>query len=237
VSFRPNDRAEASPVKILIVDDDDDVRSVVRRALSTDGHRVESADSVASARALLGDHEPHLMVLDLGLPDGSGLAFCAELRESGFMFPILILTAHGDVALRVRGLDAGADDYLAKPFAVAELRARVRALFRRSKSVARSVRGTRLLRGDLLLDFGKRRASRGTTELPLTARQWAILEVLVAHDGKVVSRSMLLEQVWGEVTEAAAGSLEVLIARLRKRLGADIIRTLRGEGYSFEEEG
>jgi DNA-binding response OmpR family regulator len=223
-------------MRILVVDDDEDVRSVVRRALSADGHQMETADSVGSARAVINAREPHLLVLDLGLPDGSGLSLCHELRVEGFSFPILILTARSNVALRVKGLDAGADDYLAKPFAVAELRARVRALSRRLASVTKPIRGSRLVRGDLVLDFTKRKATRAGQELPITARQWSILEVLAAHDGKVVSRSMLLEQVWGDATDAASASLEVLIARLRKRLGAGVIRTSRGEGYAFEEE-
>lgn len=223
-------------VRILVVDDDEDLRSVVGRALTAEGHHVDNADSVAAARASIEEREPHLVVLDLGLPDGSGLALCHRLRLDGFSFPILILTAQADVALRVKGLDAGADDYLPKPFAVAELRARVRALSRRMGSTTKPVRGAVLVRGDLVLDFTKRTATRASQELPVTARQWSILEVLAAHDGKVVSRSTLLEQVWGEDTEAAAGSLEVLIGRLRKRLGPNIIRTSRGEGYAIGEE-
>lgn len=223
-------------MRILVVDDDEDVRSVVGRALVGDGHFVETADSVERSRALVEAHEPQLLVLDLGLPDGSGLALCRELRADGASFPILILTARSDVALRVRGLDAGADDYLAKPFAVAELRARVRALSRRAGSLAAPVRGATVSRGELVLDFGKRRAKRGRDELPITARQWAILEVLAAQRGRVVPRAALLEQVWGEATDAAASSLEVLIGRLRKRLGADVIRTSRGEGYAFETD-
>lgn len=223
-------------MRILVVDDDEDVRSVVGRALVGDGHFVETADSVERSRALVEAHEPQLLVLDLGLPDGSGLDLCRELRADGASFPILILTARSDVALRVRGLDAGADDYLAKPFAVAELRARVRALSRRAGSLAAPVRGATVSRGELVLDFGKRRAKRGLDELPITARQWAILEVLAAQRGRVVPRAALLEQVWGEATDAAASSLEVLIGRLRKRLGADVIRTSRGEGYAFETD-
>lgn len=223
-------------MRILVVDDDEDVRSVVRRALLADGHQVETAESVSGTREALVSREPHLLVLDLGLPDGSGLDLCHALRAEGFAFPILILTARSGVALRVKGLDAGADDYLAKPFAIAELRARIRALSRRSGGWAKPIRGTRLSRGDLVLDFAKRKATRGPNELPITARQWAILELLAAQDGKVVSRAMLLEQIWGEETEAAASSLEVLIARLRKRLGANVIRTSRGEGYAFEAE-
>lgn len=220
-----------------MVDDDDDVRSVVGRALMADGHVVERGESVATARAAVEAREPHLLVLDLGLPDGSGLDLCHALREDGCAFPILILTAKSDVALRVRGLDAGADDYLAKPFAVAELRARVRALLRRPQEVARSVRARVVVHGSLVLDFEKRKASRGSNELPITARQWAILETLATQAGKVVPRATLLDRVWGESTDANAASLEVLVARLRKRLGPDVIRTVRGEGYSFEVTG
>jgi DNA-binding response OmpR family regulator len=220
-------------MRILVVDDDEDVRSVVGRALIAEGHQVESADSVAGARASIESREPHLAVLDLGLPDGSGLDLCHDLRVEGFSFPILILTARSNVAIRVKGLDAGADDYLAKPFAIAELRARIRALSRRQGAMAKPLRGARLVRGDLVLDFTKRKATRAGNELPITARQWAILEILAAHDGRVVARATLLEQVWGEATDAAASSLEVLVGRLRKRLGADVIRTSRGEGYSF----
>ncbi|MBS2012786.1 MAG: response regulator transcription factor [Deltaproteobacteria bacterium] len=224
-------------MRVLVVDDDEDLRNVVGRALTADGHQVDAADSVAGARAAIEGRQPHLVVLDLGLPDGSGLGLCRDLREEGHSFPILILTAKADVAVRVKGLDAGADDYLGKPFAVAELRARVRALARRLATTTKPMRASVLTRGDLVLDFTRREASRGGRMLPVTARQWSILEMLAAYDGKVVSRSTLLEQVWGEDTEAAAASLEVLVARLRKRLGANIIRTLRGEGYAFGSKG
>jgi DNA-binding response OmpR family regulator len=180
---------------------------------------------------------PDLVVLDLGLPDGSGLTLCRELRTEGSVIPILILTARSQVALRVEGLDAGADDYLAKPFALAELRARVRALGRRSSgSSAVQLRGLRQVRGDLVLDFGTRTATRAKTAVPITARQWAILELLASRGGRIVPRSDLLEIVWGDASDANANSLEVLIARLRKKLGADVIRTLRGEGYAFGSE-
>jgi len=220
-----------------VLDDDEDVRSVVSRALASEGHRVETAGSVHEARTALANEQPDLLLLDLGLPDGSGLLLCRDLRTEGFTLPILILTARSEVALRVRGLDAGADDYLAKPFAIAELRARVRALGRRVGSTpSTSVRGLRIVRGDLVLDFSKRKAIRARAEVPVTARQWAILELLASHNGQLVSRSTLLEQVWGEATEANASSLEVLVARLRRKLGANVIRTLRGEGYAFEGE-
>lgn len=215
-----------------MVDDDEDVRSVVGRALSADGHVVQSADSIAGARALIEEHEPHILVLDVGLPDGGGIDLCRELRAQGFSFPIMILTAQSAVAARVLGLDGGADDYLPKPFAVAELRARVRALARRATH-ATTTRATRLARGDVVLDFGARLATRAGAAVPVTPREWVILEQLASRGGQVVTRTALLDQVWGEATELNGKSLEVLIARLRKRLGPELIRTIRGEGYAF----
>jgi DNA-binding response OmpR family regulator len=221
-------------VLILVVDDDEDVRSVLRRALASEGHRVETADSVRAARARLALEPSDLVVLDVGLTDGSGIALCRELRADGFAFPILILTARSEIALRVRGLEAGADDYLSKPFALAELRARVRALARRAAPPSKGSRDVHHARGDLVLDFGKRRAKLARTEVPLTAREWAILDALASRAGRVVPRSVLLEGVWGDVSDANAASLDVLVGRIRRKLGADLIRTMRGEGYALD---
>ncbi len=220
-------------MKILVVDDDADLRSVVRRALVADGHVVEVADSVGAARASLAANVPHLAVLDIGLPDGSGLALCAALRADGFAFPIVLLTARTEVAARVAGLDAGADDYLAKPFAVAELRARVRAMGRRLDATVGVRAAVPLVLGDVALDFTRRRAEKCGVEVPVTARQWAILELLVARGGDLVTRTSILERVWGDATEANANSLSVLVARLRSKLGPAVIRTIRSEGYAF----
>jgi len=220
----------------MVVDDDEDVLSVVTRALTVDGHLVQSADSVAGARALIAEQEPNLLVLDLGLPDGDGLAVCRELRAEGLTFPILILTARSSVAVRVLGLDGGADDYLAKPFAVAELRARVRALGRRAAGLDRTTRAGKVVRGDVVLDFAARRALRNEVEVPVTPREWVMLELLASRHGEIVSRTRVLEEAWGVATEANGKSLEVLVARVRKRLGADLIRTVRGEGYAFKSD-
>lgn len=206
------------------------MQSVVARALRADGHAVVVAADLASARDRLSDGTD-LLVLDLGLPDGFGLELCRELRQAGATTPILLLTALSQVALRVEGLDAGADDFLAKPFAVAELRARVRALGRRGALP----RGLVYRRGDVVLDVAGRRATRGGEDVAVTAREWSILELLARGPGRVVSRGELLDGVWGEASETAGKSLEVLIGRLRRKLGPELIHTLRGEGYSLAE--
>lgn len=218
-------------MRVLVVDDEADLRSVVARALRSDGHVVSSAEDLASARERVAEGA-ELLVLDLRLPDGFGLTLCRELRAAGSTVPILLLTALTQVALRVEGLDAGADDFLAKPFAIAELRARVRALGRRGALP----RGLTYVRDDLVLDFAGRTARRAERDVAITAREWAILELLARRAGRVVARFDLLESVWGESSDAASSSLEVLVGRLRRKLGTDVIRTLRGEGYSLAEE-
>jgi DNA-binding response OmpR family regulator len=167
-------------------------------------------------------------VLDLGLPDGYGLAWCKRIRDAGVTMPILILTAQSAVATRVAGLDSGADDFLAKPFAVAELRARVRALGRRAP-----MQGSTLFQsGNVHLDFSARRARVEGREVPLTAREWSIVEMLTSRAGRVVLRADILDAVWGDRGAASEASLEVLIGRIRKKLGGPFIRTVRGEGYA-----
>ncbi len=216
-------------MRILLVDDHAELRDLVARALVRDGHVVEDAATLSAARARLAAQSFDLIVLDLGLPDGDGEALCRELRHQGRVTAILVLTARGSVTSRVTALDAGADDYLRKPFAVAELRARVRALGRRRETLAPS-----LLRcGDVALDFAGRRAFFGDREAPLTAREWAILELLARRGGRVVSRDALLDGVWGEATQRSGASLEVLIARIRRKLAPELIRTVRGEGYAL----
>ncbi|NNC03441.1 response regulator transcription factor [Corallococcus exiguus] len=215
-------------MRVLVVDDHQELRALVSQALERDGHVVRQAGDVEQARQALMD-AVDVIVLDIGLPDGSGLSLCRELRQDGVQTPILILTAHNRVAERVEGLDAGADDFLGKPFAIAELRARVRALGRRRERAST----VRVQLGDVVLDFGRREALRAGSTVPVTAREWAILEMLAAHGDRVVGRDALLESVWGEVTSGAASSLEVLVGRIRRKLGEDVVRTLRGEGYGL----
>ena len=219
-------------MRLLVVDDDAELRDLLARALERDGHVVTAVATVEAARDVLSEGTVDVAVLDLALPDGSGIELCRELRAARSAVPVLMLTAHSEVDQRVRALDAGADDFLGKPFAVAELRARVRALGRR--------RGARaalpsLVRAELSLDFAARRACTAGTPVELTAREWVILEALAARAGRVVARADLLDEGWGEATQATAASLEVLIGRIRRKLGDEVIRTVRGAGYSLGE--
>jgi len=222
-------------IRILLVEDSRETREMIDRALGEDGYLVSGVGSGRSATAALDGTEFGAVILDLGLPDGSGIALCRDWRRSGLRVPILILTARADVASRIAGLDAGADDYLSKPFALAELRARLRALLRR----APAREGERLYRsGDLAVDFSRRQVIRGAGEIPITRREMEVLERLARAEGHAVSREDLLEEIWGEASEQTAASLEVMIGRLRRKLDAPgserLIRTIRGHGYALQ---
>jgi DNA-binding response OmpR family regulator len=217
-------------MRVLVAEDEIEVSDLVARALRRDGHVVTEARSLAEARAAILESPPDLIVLDLVLGDGSGLELCRELRQAGELMPILLLTAHGEVPRRLESFDAGADDFLAKPFAVAELRARVRALGRRGAiSRAAVVRVA-----DVELNLAARRATRGGGDaIPITAREWAIIELFAAHPGRLIPRQEILASVWGDSGEAASASLDVIIGRIRRKLGPLVIRTVRGEGYAL----
>ncbi|MEZ4339335.1 MAG: response regulator transcription factor [Sandaracinaceae bacterium] len=216
-------------MRVLIVDDDPELADLLERSLGRDGHAVTSVGSLAAARDAAGDAHD-VIILDVGLPDGSGLELCRTLRAAGDATPILLLTAQSEVGQRVSGLDAGADDYVVKPFALAELRARVRALARRRDSAPAVVYEA----GDVRLDLSARRARRGGREVELTPREWVLLECLATSPGRAVSRERLLDEGWGEITEGAAASLEVIVGRIRRKLGRAVIRTVRGHGYAVE---
>lgn len=214
---------------ILIVDDHVELLQLLQQSLAHDELQVTTKTNAADALEVLRAAPVQLLVLDLGLPDESGIELCRKLRAEGKTLPILILTARTAVKSRVDCLDAGADDYLTKPFAVAELRARVRALLRRSQASTSSV----YRRGVVSLNFATRRAEVNGQEAPITAREWAILEVLGAVAGAVVPRQQLLTRVWNDADESKLASLDVLISRIRRKLGNDVVRTLRGGGYSL----
>jgi DNA-binding response OmpR family regulator len=220
-------------VRILLVEDDARIVEVLGRALKPHGHALEHVSQCATARSALGDGTFELAIIDIGLPDGTGVDLTRELRASGFDLPILLLTAQNSVGDRVAGLDAGADDYLGKPFAMDELVARIRALGRRGPRWKESNR----VYGEIEIDLDRRKCRRGDADVPLTPREFDLIALLAWRDGRVVQRDEVLEVVWGEVTESAARSLDVLVARLRRKLdppaGPSCIRTVRHVGYAW----
>lgn len=224
--------ATLAAMRLLVVDDDSEMCDLLVRALEADGHLVMAARSKQTAQATLDDQPVDVIVLDLALPDGEGLELCRDLRGQGSTVPVLMLTAHSEVRTRVRSFETGVDDFLGKPFAVAELRARVRALGRRG---AAGIAPTTLTLGDITVQLAARRATRGGRPVRLTPREWAVIERLALRSGRIVSRTALLEEIWGESSESAAASLEVIVARIRRKLGGGLIRTVRGEGYALEE--
>lgn len=221
-------------MRVLVVDDDRETLEVVGRALARSGHDAVLACEPAEANAALDRGTFDVIVLDVMLEQASGLEVCRALRAEGLRTPILFLSARGSVNARVEGLDAGADDYLAKPFAIRELVARVRALGRRGVDL----RSTVVTVGTLTLDLESRLATSAGREVPITRREWDILVVLAASNGRIVSYDDLLERAWGEVTDGARASLDVIISRLRRKLeeGAErsVFRTIRGQGYVME---
>jgi DNA-binding response OmpR family regulator len=218
-------------MNVLVVDDNEELLDLLQRSLMRADYRVLSARDVAEARSVLDGQRVDLMVLDLGLPDGSGLELCRALRASGSALPILVLTAQTSVGARVGSLDACADDHLGKPFAVAELQARVRALLRRT-----TLASSPLEFGQVSLDFRARVAKLGGKAAAVTGREWEILELLAARRGSVVTRAELQQLVWPDAESSAEASLEVLVSRLRRKLGPNVVRTVRGEGYALGEE-
>jgi two-component system OmpR family response regulator len=220
-------------MRILIVEDDAALASGIQRILESEGYAIDVVNR--GEQALLAARQEHidLMILDLGLPGMDGLEALRRLREAGQRVPVLILTARDALEDRVQGLDSGADDYMAKPFAAPELAARVRALIRRSQ--ART--GARIVHGPLVLDTSSRRAFLADAPLDLAAREWAVLEVLLARVEKIVSKDSIIQAVasWGE--ELSSNAIEVYVSRLRAKLEpAGIrIRTVRGFGYMLEE--
>jgi two-component system, OmpR family, response regulator len=226
-------RSKGEFMRVLVIDDELEMRELLERNLGRAAHGVKALGSCAAAELELSAAQYDVVILDVVLPDGSGIELCSRLRASGLDTPILLLTALGDVRSRVTGLDAGADDYLAKPFALSELRARVNALGRRGP--VRRFR--RVVLGAVVVDLSTRRVQVNGLTLSLTAKEFAILEVLATRAGGVILRDDLIASVWGDVTASAGGSLEVLIARIRRKLGASagMLRTVRGMGYAFED--
>jgi two-component system response regulator MprA len=221
------------PHTVLVVDDDPGIRDAVDRALRLAGYSVASVPDGFDALSALEAEDRDLMVLDIGLPRLDGLSVCRRLRDTGRRIPILLLTARDTVGDRVAGLDAGADDYLVKPFALDELLARLRALLRRNNVTDTD---TVLRVEDLVLDPERRQAWRGSRELLLTKTEFDLLELLMFNAGIVVARETIYERIWGYEFETSSKSLDVYIGYLRRKTEADsesrLIHTVRGVGYS-----
>jgi two-component system response regulator MprA len=212
---------------ILVVDDDAPIRRMLVRTLAADGYRVESAADGGAALAAVERAVPDALVLDVAMPDLDGLAVCRRLRGKGLALPILLLTARDAVSDRVTGLDAGADDYLVKPFAPEELLARLRALLRRGREPVEV-----LAFGDVVLEVVSRRATRAGRDLALSAREVDLLELLLRNPRRVVSRELALERVWGGVGAATLNAVDRYVSNLRRKLGEPpLIETVRGTGF------
>ena len=224
-------------MRLLLVEDEVEIQSFLRRSLTEAGYQVEAAGDARTAERMTIESTHDALVVDLGLPDEDGLSLILRLRQLGLRAPVLILSARRSVDDRVRGLEQGGDDYLTKPFALAELLARLRNLVKRnSSSVAESAR-LRVL--DLELDLLRREASRSGEILNLTPQEFVLLEYLCRNAGRVVTRSMILDEVWGMRIQPDTNVVDVHIYRLRGKVDTDgrrpLIRTLRGVGYVLKD--
>jgi two-component system response regulator MprA len=229
----PRESAPPETSRVLVVEDDAHVREAVERALRFEGYQVHTAVDGNDALLRVGDLAPDVIVLDVLMPGTDGLAVCRILRDRDNHTPILMLTARHEVSDRVAGLDAGADDYLVKPFALDELFARVRALLRRSSITD----GEEVLTvNDLVLDPSRRQAWRAGRELELTKTEFDLLELLMFNAGIVVTRESIYERIWGYDFETSSKSLDVYIGYLRRKTEIDgaprLIHTIRGIGYT-----
>ena len=234
-------------MNVLVVDDDRSVRESLSRALRLEGYEVVLVSSGGDALGYLADNQPDVVVMDVGMPGVDGLETCRLIRAKGDQVPILLLTARSGISDRVAGLDAGADDYLMKPFALEELLARLRALLRRSPNAASTgtidndagLDAETLTFGDLSLNPITREVRRGEVELHLTRTEFSLLELFLAHPRQVLTREIIFERVWGYDFGANSNSLEVYIGYLRRKTEADndarLIHTVRGVGYVMRE--
>ena len=224
-------------MRILLVEDERKVASFIARALRENTYAVDVAETGQKALELGADAPYDAILLDVRLPDLSGIEVCRELRQQGIEAPVLMLTARGLVEQRVEGLDAGADDYLTKPFVLAELLARVRALVRRGFHSSNA----RLSYADLILDRHRRRATRDKETIPLTSREFALLELLLLRAPELITRSEIVEHVWDCHFDSETNLVEVYINRLRQKIDQDrsvkLIHTIRGVGYRLGTPG
>jgi two-component system, OmpR family, response regulator MprA len=222
-------------MRILVVDDEPALRSSLERALGLDRHVVELAEDGLEALDRLALAPVDAVVLDVSMPGLDGLEVCRRLRAAGDRTPVLMLTARDAIDDRVEGLDAGADDYLVKPFALRELQARLRALLRRTEEPA----GPTLVYGDLVLDPGAREVRRGERSIELSRTEFSLLQLFLEHPRQVLTRSQLFERVWGYDFGATSNALGVYIGYLRRKTEAAgeprLLHTVRGIGYVLRE--
>jgi len=224
------------PQRVLVVEDEEDIAFPLVRTLEREGYDVAWVDSGQKALDDVAARHADVVILDLGLPDMDGLEVCRKARDNGYDGAIMIVTARAGELDRVVGLDYGADDYMAKPFGLAELQARVRALLRRTNSSATSVEGGS--DGGLRIDVAARRVFSGDDEVPLTGKEFEVLNVLVANKDKVVSRTRLMADVWDENWYGSTKTLDVTIGRLRQKLESvgvqEKVVAVRGVGFRLE---
>ena len=223
-------------MQLLLVEDEFEIQSFLKRSLAEAGYQVDAAADAKTAERLATEGKYDVLVVDLGLPDQDGIVLILRLRQLGVTAPVLILSARRSVDDRVRGLEQGGDDYLTKPFALAELLARLRNLLKRNVPGSEV---TRLRVLDLELDLLRREASRGGEMLQLTPQEFTLLEYLCRNPGRVVTRSMILDKVWGMRIQPDTNVVDVHIYRLRGKVDTEgrppLIRTLRGVGYVLRD--
>lgn len=222
-----------------MVDDDAAVRDSLRRTLTFEGYQVLTAADGAEALRLVAEHAPEAILLDLQMPVLDGMETCRRLRAAGDDTPVLMLTARDGTRDRVTGLDAGADDYLSKPFALEELLARLRALLRRSRVHAADAE--RLALADLVMDTGTREVTRAGQEVTLTRTEFELLALFLTHPRQVLTRAQILRDVWGFEHDPGSNTLDVYVGYLRRKLEADgssrLLHTVRGVGFVLRDAG
>lgn len=223
--------AGSSTLRVLLIEDDHVLGAAIRDHVLSSGHAVDWMQRIDDARLALDSVSYELVLLDLNLPDGRGLDLLRDLRSSGSKVPVIITTALDQVAVRIEGLNSGADDYLVKPFDLAEMGARIAA-------VARRYGGDpipQVSSAGVTVDMGRRIASVGGKKADLTAREWAVLERLFVRRGAVVTKSEIEDSLYAFGAEVESNAVEVYVSRLRKKLGKDFVKTIRGLGYQVTE--
>jgi two-component system, OmpR family, response regulator len=219
-------------LRVLLIEDDATLGEAVRDHVASADHAVDWMRTIDAANSALATTSYGLVLLDLRLPDGSGIALLKQVRSKGIATPVIILTAHDQISDRIEGLNSGADDYLVKPFNLGELTARMLAVSRRYSG--RPVSVVRI--GDVEIDATDRRVNAGGAPVMLSSREWAVLDALSARPGAVVSKAQIEEALYAFGAEIESNTVEVYVSRLRKKLGRDHIATLRGVGYRLGQE-